>query len=110
MSADTKHTIRKLEKAGEYELRIEWDDGVAMRYNTAALRRKCPCASCIHEWTGEQILDPLSVIETVKPLRIEPVGRYALRFHWSDRHDTGLYTFDLLRSLGDPEKSPQKND
>jgi DUF971 family protein len=28
---------------------------------------------------------------------IEPVGRYGLRFRWSDGHDTGIYSFSLLR-------------
>jgi DUF971 family protein len=30
---------------------------------------------------------------------VEPVGNYALRFRWSDGHDTGIYTFDFLRRL-----------
>ena len=39
----------------------------------------------------------------VKPGEIQvtdyrPVGRYALNFTWSDRHDTGIYTYDLLRA------------
>ena len=27
------------------------------------------------------------------------VGRYALQFLWSDSHDTGIFTFVLLRTL-----------
>jgi DUF971 family protein len=27
------------------------------------------------------------------------VGRYAIRFHWSDGHSTGIYTFEHLREL-----------
>jgi DUF971 family protein len=27
------------------------------------------------------------------------VGRYAIRFHWSDGHSTGIYTFEQLREL-----------
>ena len=30
---------------------------------------------------------------------IEPVGRYALQFKWSDGHDTGIYAYKLLRGL-----------
>ncbi|WP_303784591.1 DUF971 domain-containing protein [Azovibrio restrictus] len=33
-------------------------------------------------------------------LRIEPVGNYALRFVFSDGHDSGLYSWDLLYNLG----------
>jgi DUF971 family protein len=28
------------------------------------------------------------------------VGNYAIRIHWSDGHDTGLYNFKLLREKG----------
>ena len=30
----------------------------------------------------------------------ELVGRYALRIRWKDGHDSGVYDFALLRSLG----------
>lgn len=32
--------------------------------------------------------------------RIEPVGTYALRLVYSDGHDSGLYSWDLLYNLG----------
>jgi DUF971 family protein len=32
--------------------------------------------------------------------RIEPVGTYALRLVFSDGHDSGLYSWDLLYNLG----------
>ncbi|MDG1928238.1 MAG: gamma-butyrobetaine hydroxylase-like domain-containing protein [Nitrospinaceae bacterium] len=28
------------------------------------------------------------------------MGLYAIQFTWSDGHDTGLYTHELLRKLG----------
>jgi DUF971 family protein len=30
---------------------------------------------------------------------MKPVGYYAYTIAWSDGHNTGIYTFDLLRSL-----------
>lgn len=33
--------------------------------------------------------------------RIEPIGSYALRLVFSDGHDTGLYSWDLLYHLGE---------
>lgn len=30
---------------------------------------------------------------------IEPVGNYAVKIHFSDGHDTGLYSWDWLREL-----------
>lgn len=32
--------------------------------------------------------------------RIEPVGRYAVRIVFDDGHDTGLFTWDYLQTLG----------
>ena len=93
------HRPKSLKKGGETRLDIVWEDGHHSSYNTAVLRRACPCAGCVNEWTGEQILDPLQVLETAKPVRIEPVGRYAIRIVWNDLHDSGIYTFDHLRSL-----------
>lgn len=33
-------------------------------------------------------------------LKIEPVGNYAARITFDDFHDTGIYTWDYLHSLG----------
>jgi len=95
-----------MEKAGEDVLRIVWDDGLESKFLVATLRRACPCASCVDEWTGERTLDPLAVLDTIRPIEIEPVGRYAIRIRWSDGHDTGVYSFLYLRSLaeGGPPK------
>ncbi len=44
----------------------------------------------------------LSQAET-EPLRItkmEPQGHYAYAIHFSDGHNTGLFTLDSLRELG----------
>ena len=37
------------------EITIKWSDETENRYNAARLRKNCPCAGCIHEWTGEKI-------------------------------------------------------
>ena len=75
-------------------------------YDVRALRLACGCASCIDEWTGEERLDPESVPEDVHPLRIEPVGRYAIQIEWSDGHSSGIYPFRRLRELDANRASP----
>jgi DUF971 family protein len=32
-------------------------------------------------------------------VRIESVGAYALKIHFSDGHATGIYTFQMLRAM-----------
>jgi DUF971 family protein len=80
-------------------LRIRWRDGHVSEFEPLQLRLRCPCAGCIDEMTGRPLLDPGSVSPTVYPLTIEYVGRYALRFDWSDGHGTGIYPFTLLRAI-----------
>lgn len=88
-----------LENKGMQELRIAWSDGHVSRYGYRTLRLHCPCAVCVHEWTGEKLVDPSRVSAGIHPKEIAQVGAYALRFTWSDGHTTGIYTFASLRSL-----------
>lgn len=80
-------------------LGIEWEDGHASSYEPRRLRLACPCAGCVDEMTGERILTDDMVAPGVYPEEIRYVGRYALRFFWSDGHDTGIYPFEYLRRL-----------
>ena len=96
-----KHIIDSLEQIDEATLGITWQDGHKSRYKTRDLRLKCPCAQCVDENTGKVVLVSKLVPLDVRPVSINPTGRYALRFNWSDGHDTGIYTFKLLRDLGE---------
>lgn len=97
------HTPAEIRQAGPTELAITWRDGHESLYPVRELRLACSCATCIDEWSGEERLDPASVPEDVRPVKIEPVGRYALQIHWSDGHQTGIYPFRRLRAL-DPAR------
>jgi DUF971 family protein len=88
-----------LENRAARELQITWSDGHVSRYHYRTLRLHCPCAVCVHEWTGEKLLDVSRVPADILPKEIIQVGAYALRFTWSDGHATGIYTFAFLRSL-----------
>jgi DUF971 family protein len=81
------------------EISINWSDKTKSRYNAAQLRRACPCAGCVNEWTGEKTLKEENVAEDLNFSHITVVGRYALNFHFSDGHDTGIFSFEFLRKL-----------
>lgn len=83
------------------EISIKWSDDAETSYNAAQLRRSCPCASCVNEWTGEKILNEASVPEDIIINSTSVVGRYALNFHFSDGHETGIFTFQYLRKLAE---------
>jgi len=89
----------RIGQAGPSRLAITWSDGVESQYDVRALRLACACAQCVDEWTGAGILDPATVPPDVRPLRVEPVGRYAIRIDWSDGHASGIYSFRRLREL-----------
>ena len=104
--ADPRTTPTKIAQHGPRELAIEWADGASSLYDVRSLRLACGCASCVDEWSGENRLDPDSVPEDVRPLRIEPVGRYAIQIEWSDGHSSGIYPFRRLRELASVGSAP----
>jgi DUF971 family protein len=91
--------VKSIEQIDRTTLGIEWLDGHRSRWQLAHLRRHCPCASCIDEWTNEPILKHEDVKDDLTARRIESVGRYALTIQFSDGHHTGIYSFPLLRKL-----------
>ena len=90
---------REIRQDGDAGLCITWGDGNVCSYNAAVLRRACPCAQCVNEWTGQRVLKPESVPTELAIVDISIVGRYALNFRWSDGHETGIYSFRYLREL-----------
>jgi len=94
------YTPVEIAQRGSRGLAIRWSDGAESLLDVRALRLACGCAVCVDEWSGEERLDPASVPEDVHPLRIQPVGRYAIQIEWSDGHGSGIYPFARLRALG----------
>lgn len=86
---DTEHRL----------FRVTWDDGEVTEYPWEALRRACPCAYCQGEGSYAGNVNESTVFTepqtTLK--QIYPVGRYGLTPEWGDGHDTGIYTFKMLR-------------
>lgn len=78
---------------------ITWNDGHFGSYPSWYLREKCPCAVCVEEFSGRRLVREGSIPSTLERVSVAPVGNYALTFRWSDNHDTGIYTFDYLRSI-----------
>ena len=82
---------------------FKWEDGFESYINLKILREKCPCANC----EGEKDVFGNIYKGENKPLNensfllngIQPVGYYALRPYWKDGHHSGIYSFEMLRSL-----------
>jgi DUF971 family protein len=101
-----EHHPTALERVAECGLRITWSDGQVRTYTLAELRERCPCATCREKRTSppQSPLDlPILSRAEAQPLRLvgmKPVGNYAYSIAFSDGHNTGIYTFELLRMLG----------
>lgn len=87
-------------------LQIAWHDGQTRHYTIRELRASCPCASCREKHaapppppTQLPVLSPAEA-QPLKLTAMQPVGNYAYSLHFSDGHDTGIYTLELLRALG----------
>ena len=89
--------VRDIAQVDDRTLGVLWTDGRKDKIDVVELRRHCPCAVCIDEWTRAQRLKPEDISESVRPVKIESVGSYALKVQFSDGHGTGIYTFQMLR-------------
>lgn len=89
------------------DLAIRWQNGHESFICVARLRAASPSA----EVQGEQ--DIFGQVRgggagpgptDVSIVGWKQVGNYAIQFQFSDGHQTGIYTFDYLRRLGDGEE------
>lgn len=111
MTPAVKPVPKTISRFGLHDVLVDWSDGHRSLFRARELRLGCRCASCVEEMTGRNLLEPASVALDVHPLAIEPVGRYAVHFSFSDGHTSGITTFEHLRSLcrcaecrpGDPD-------
>ena len=85
--------------AGGACLVVAGADGQGGEYPWGRLRRACPCAYCSGEGTYKGNVDASTKFtETQTELEeVYAVRRYGLTPEWADGHDTGIYTFKMLR-------------
>ena len=87
---------------------IDWKDGHRSQYTLPYLRDECPCANC----TGAHGTEPRPKGGAAEPANpfpmfqpalkmdsVEAVGSYAIRIHWSDGHNSGIYSYEHLREI-----------
>jgi DUF971 family protein len=92
-----------IDLAASGEIKVTWSGGREAVMPAFALRNACPCANCVEEGTGKKILDPATIPADIRVGRIEPIGNYAIKIHWSDGHDTGIYSWLFLRQVTLPQ-------
>lgn len=80
-------------------LAVTFDNGESILLTAEYLRVESPSAE-VRGHGGAQKPPPVTGKQDVKIVRLEPVGNYAVRIIFDDGHDSGLYSWDLLRRLG----------
>jgi DUF971 family protein len=83
----------------EGRLEIEFSDGCTHSLAAEYLRVESPSAEVQGHGPSQKKI--VSGRRHVKIAAIEPVGHYAIRILFDDRHDTGIYSWAYLRELGD---------
>ncbi len=78
-------------------LRIAFADGFAANISAERLRAASPSAD------KRRAPTPAGGLAIVG---VEQIGNYAARFVFNDGHDTGIYTWELLRTLAAEEAPP----
>ena len=78
---------------------IKWNDEMIQDFRLSDLQRNCPCAQCADEITGQSLVDPKMVPDTVRAVVIRNVGRYGLRIQFTSGCSQGIYSFDRLRKM-----------
>jgi DUF971 family protein len=79
-------------------MEIAFDDGRTFALSYEFLRVYSPSAEVRGHGPGQDVLQTGK--KEVDIVAVEPVGQYAIQPRFSDGHDTGIYSWDYLYSLG----------
>jgi DUF971 family protein len=87
---------------------IIWSDEHVSHYEFAYLRDECPCATCNEEREKKRVFASTGPTSAAALPMFKPktraqaatvVGNYAIQITFSDGHATGIYSYDILRTI-----------
>ena len=79
-------------------LTVTWDDGSSHTLSAELLRVESPSAEVQGHGEGQKTTPGGKRGVTISG--VTPVGHYAVRIQFSDGHDSGLYSWDILYRYG----------
>ena len=83
------------------DLQINYESGIDLLIPSTFLRKFSPSAENKNNLNQEN----LKIFNGISISKLEAVGNYAIRVHFSDGHNTGIYSWEYLFSLGEKFKS-----
>lgn len=84
----------------EGRIEIDFSDGRKANLSAEYLRVESPSAEVMGHG-GPSTKKIVGGRRHVKIVTVEPVGHYAIRIVFDDKHDTGIYSWSYLRELAD---------
>jgi DUF971 family protein len=84
-------------------LEIAFSDGKSFHLPSEFLRVYSPSAEVRGHGPGQEVLQVGK--KNVRIAAVEPVGNYAVQLKFSDGHDTGIYSWDLLYDYGERQQA-----
>lgn len=98
LAPDTPTPLNLTVHARSRTLEIAFSDGAQFRIPFELMRVYSPSAEVQGHGPGQEILQTGK--REVDVLALEPIGHYAVRPTFSDGHDSGIFSWDLLYQLG----------
>ncbi|HET7413903.1 MAG TPA: DUF971 domain-containing protein [Pararhizobium sp.] len=81
------------------QMTVRFDDGATFEIPAELLRVNSPSAEVQGHSPSQRVVVPGK--REVEIVRVMPTGTYAVRIVFDDLHETGIYTWDYLRKLGE---------
>ena len=85
-------------KQAENLLEVSFDDNMRFSFTAEFLRVNSPSAEVKGHGPGQEVVVPGKRNTGIS--RLDPVGNYALRIHFDDGHDTGLFSWAYFYEIG----------
>ena len=83
-------------------LEISFEDGKSFKLPCEYLRVYSPSAEVRGHGPGQEVLQIGKKDVNIK--EIKPIGNYAVQLHFDDDHNTGIYSWETLYTLGDNQE------
>lgn len=94
----TPHPVNIVVHQRSRVLEVAFDSGESFRLPFELMRVYSPSAEVRGHGQGQEILQTGK--RDVEIVGLEPVGNYGVRPRFSDGHETGIYSWDVLYDLG----------
>ena len=97
-TANSAHPIKLVVHQASRIVEVGFDDGASFRLPFELLRVYSPSAEVQGHGPGQEVLQTGK--RSVDIVAIEPVGHYAVQPRFSDGHESGIFSWDYLYTLG----------